>query len=67
MNRTFRRGVLIVAASDSELQRELDYELECLAEDLRVCGRGYPSPLRESIRSIAMELARRELARSTVW
>ena len=58
---TFRRGVRIATASTAELERQMDYELECLADDLRVCGRDYPSPLRPSIRAIALELTRRKL------
>lgn len=57
--RTFRRGVPIATASEHELRREFDYETQCLADDLKVCGPGYPSPLRESLRAIAAELARR--------
>ena len=56
---TFRRGVDIGAASTSTLRRELDYETKCLAEDLKACGSGYPSPLKPSIAAICAELARR--------
>ena len=60
---TFRRGVRISTASEHELRREFDYETGCLAEDLRICGPGYPSPLKDSLRRIALELARRELVK----
>lgn len=59
MTHTFRRGICIATASVYELQREFDYETQCLADDLRVCGPNYPSPLRASLRAIAAELARR--------
>lgn len=61
MTTTFRRGVNIQAASTAELKRELQYELMCLADDLKTCGQGYPSPLYESTEAITTELAARKL------
>lgn len=42
-----------------ELERRFKREVEALADDLRVCGRDYPSPRYEVIRAITTEQARR--------
>lgn len=61
MTRTFATWLEVETASDYELKRELDRELEALADDLRICGAGYPSPRKRSIAAIAREQAKREL------
>ena len=66
MTRTFATWLEVETASDYELQRELDRELEALADDLRVCGSGYPSLRKRSIAAIAREQAKRELQRAAV-
>ena len=52
MTQTFDRGVEIETAPDYELDRELRMTLEYLADDIRVCGSGYPSPRYETVRAI---------------
>ena len=61
--RTFDRGVEIETAPDYLLARELDMTLEYLANDLRVCGSGYPSPRKETVRAIIVEQERRRATR----
>ncbi|HUT78495.1 MAG TPA: hypothetical protein VM285_12455 [Polyangia bacterium] len=63
MARTFDRWVDISTASEYTLQRELDETLTDLAYDLRVCGRGYPSPRKETVREIIAEQERRKARR----
>lgn len=46
--------------SKYELQSRMDREVSELADDLRICGSGYPSPRHEVIREIAKEMVRRE-------
>lgn len=60
MTRTFATWMNTETASRRELERELEREYEGLAYDLKVCGPGYPSPRKDSIRRIHRELARRE-------
>lgn len=60
MTRTFDRYVEIETASNHELAREFEMTLEYLAEDLRVCGRGYPSPRKATLRAIVAEQERRK-------
>jgi len=60
VTRTFDRGVDIETAGDHELEFELRETLEYLADDLRVCGRGYPSPRYETLRAIIREQERRK-------
>ena len=60
MTQTFDRGVEIETAPDYELDRELRMTLEYLADDIRVCGSGYPSPRYETVRAIIREQERRK-------
>lgn len=60
MTRTFDRWVETETASDYTLQRELDETLVDLAYDLKVCGPGYPSPRKATIRDIIAEQERRK-------
>lgn len=60
MTRTFDRWVEIETASDYTLERELDSTLVDLAYDLKVCGRGYPSPRKKTVRDIIAEQERRK-------
>lgn len=60
MTRSFATWLDIETASTYELKRELEREYDRLAYDLKVCGSGYPSPRKQSIEDIAVELARRE-------
>lgn len=43
-----------------ELDRRLKREYEGLAYDLKICGMGYPSPRKDVIKAIHVELCRRE-------
>lgn len=45
--------------STYELNRRLDREYEMLAYDLKVCGAGYPSPRKDTIKAIHIEMGRR--------
>lgn len=51
----------VESMSGREIERRIDYEIERLADDLRVCGQGYPSPRIKVIRELSIELARREV------
>jgi hypothetical protein len=63
MARTFATWLNTETASRWELERELEREYEGLAYDLKVCGPGYPSPRKESIRHIHVALAKRGIVR----
>lgn len=67
MTRTFDRGVEIESAPDYVLQRELEETLTDLAYDLKVCGRGYPSPRKATVAAIAREQVRRQMRPSPDW
>ena len=66
MTRTFDRWVDIKTASDYTLTRELEMTMEDLAYDLKVCGSGYPSPRRQTIRDIIVEQEWRKVLRGAV-
>lgn len=67
MTRTLDRGVEIETAPDYVLERELEMTLADLAYDLKVCGSGYPSPRKETIRNIIREQIRRESQPAPEW
>ena len=62
MTRTFDRWVEIENLTDYQLERELETTLEDFAYDLKVCGPGYPSPRKQTIRDIIIEQERRRQA-----
>lgn len=63
MTHTLDRWVEIETASDYTLSRELEMTLADLAYDLKVCGRGYPSPRYETVRALIAEQERRKVHR----
>lgn len=56
--RTFDQGVLIEAASDAELRRQLDYTLDRIVDNRRAYPAGN-DPRMETVRAIIAETERR--------
>lgn len=60
MTRTFNTWRDIETMSDYELEHELNDQIASLAYDLKVCGPGYPSPRKDTVRDIIREQERRK-------
>jgi hypothetical protein len=56
---SFATWLHIPTATTNQLLDELAREWDRLAYDLKICGAAYPSPRKESIRRIHVELERR--------